>query len=94
MNSLDRLKQHTVIVADTGDIDSIARNKPQDATTNPSLIAKAAQMPQYAELITEASTLKVVDSALLTEHDEKKKACKECRKNVHFIANRQLSYEV
>ena len=54
MNSLDQLKQHTVIVADTGDIDSIARNKPQDATTNPSLIAKAAQMPQYAELIQEA----------------------------------------
>ena len=54
MNSLDQLKQHTVIVADTGDIDSIARNKPQDATTNPSLIAKAAQMPQYADLIQEA----------------------------------------
>jgi len=54
MNSLDQLKQHTVIVADTGDIDSIARNKPQDATTNPSLIAKAAQMPQYADLIHEA----------------------------------------
>lgn len=47
MNSLDQLKRHTIIVADTGDIDSIARNKPQDATTNPSLIAKAAQMPQY-----------------------------------------------
>jgi transaldolase len=54
MNSLDQLKQHTVIVADTGDIDSIARNRPQDATTNPSLIAKAAQMPQYADLIQEA----------------------------------------
>ena len=54
MNSLDQLKRHTVIVADTGDIDSIARNKPQDATTNPSLIAKAAQMPQYAELLHEA----------------------------------------
>ena len=50
MNSLDQLKRHTIIVADTGDIDSIARNKPQDATTNPSLIAKAAQMPQYADL--------------------------------------------
>ena len=54
MNSLDQLKRHTVIVADTGDIDSIARNQPQDATTNPSLIAKAAQMPQYAELVHEA----------------------------------------
>jgi len=56
MNSLDQLRQHTVIVADTGDLDSIARNKPQDATTNPSLIAKAAQMPQYADLIREAVT--------------------------------------
>ena len=54
MNSLDQLKRHTIIVADTGDIDSIARNKPQDATTNPSLIAKAAQMPQYADLVREA----------------------------------------
>ena len=54
MNSLDQLKRHTIIVADTGDIDSIARNKPQDATTNPSLIAKAAQMPQYADLVKEA----------------------------------------
>ena len=54
MNSLDQLKRHTVVVADTGDIDSIAQHKPQDATTNPSLLYKAAQMPQYAELIDEA----------------------------------------
>ena len=54
MNSLDQLKRHSIIVADTGDIGSIARNKPQDATTNPSLIAKAAQMPQYADLVEEA----------------------------------------
>ena len=54
MNSLDQLKQHTVVVADTGDIDSIAQHKPQDATTNPSLLYKAAQMPQYTELIDDA----------------------------------------
>jgi transaldolase len=54
VNSLDQLKQHTVVVADTGDIDSIAQHKPQDATTNPSLLYKAAQMPQYAGLIDEA----------------------------------------
>jgi len=54
MNSLDQLKQHTVVVADTGDIDSIAQHKPQDATTNPSLLYKAAKMPQYAGLIDEA----------------------------------------
>lgn len=54
MNSLDQLKQHTVVVADTGDIDSIAKHKPQDATTNPSLLFKAAQMPQYNRLMDEA----------------------------------------
>ena len=54
MNSLEQLKQHTVVVADTGDIDAIAQHKPQDATTNPSLLYKAAQMPQYNGLIDEA----------------------------------------
>ena len=54
MNSLDQLKQHTVVVADTGDIDAIAQHKPQDATTNPSLLFKAAQMPQYRGLIDDA----------------------------------------
>jgi transaldolase len=54
MNSLDQLKQHTVVVADTGDIDAISQHKPQDATTNPSLLFKAAQMPQYNGLIDDA----------------------------------------
>ncbi len=54
MNLLDSLKQMTVVVADTGDIESIARYTPRDATTNPSLIYAAAQMPQYARLIDEA----------------------------------------
>jgi len=54
MNSLDQLKQHTVVVADTGDIDAIAQHKPQDATTNPSLLFKAAQMLQYNGLIDDA----------------------------------------
>jgi transaldolase len=48
------LKQHSIIVADTGDIDSIARFRPQDATTNPSLILKAAQEARYRPLIDEA----------------------------------------
>lgn len=56
MNSLDQLKQHTTVVADTGDIDAIAQHTPQDATTNPSLLFKAAQMPQYNDLIDEAIT--------------------------------------
>ncbi len=54
MNLLDALKKMTVVVADTGDIESIARYTPRDATTNPSLIYAAAQMPAYAHLIDEA----------------------------------------
>ncbi len=53
-NQLEFLRQHSVIVADTGDIESIARFHPQDATTNPSLILKAAQDPRYQPLIDEA----------------------------------------
>ncbi|EAR61573.1 transaldolase [Oceanospirillum sp. MED92] len=54
MNQLEKLKQITTVVADTGDIEAIARFKPVDATTNPSLLLKAAQLPQYAELLTKA----------------------------------------
>ncbi|GAA5190844.1 transaldolase [Ferrimonas gelatinilytica] len=53
-NALEQLKSLTTIVADTGDIDAIRRYHPQDATTNPSLILKAAQLPQYASLIEDA----------------------------------------
>lgn len=56
MNQLEQLKQHTVIVADSGDIDSILQYQPQDATTNPSLIYKAAQLPQYRTLLNDAVT--------------------------------------
>jgi transaldolase len=51
---LDQLKQMTVVVADTGDINSIEQYKPRDATTNPSLIAAAAAMPAYAKLVDDA----------------------------------------
>ena len=54
MSLLDSLKKYTVVVADTGDIDAIARTHPQDATTNPSLILGAAQMPQYRDLVDQA----------------------------------------
>lgn len=54
MNQLEQLKQMTQVVADTGDIDAIAQYQPQDATTNPTLILKAASQPQYQELIHEA----------------------------------------
>lgn len=52
--SLDQLKQFTVVVADTGDFESMRAFKPQDATTNPSLILAAAQKPEYKHLIDQA----------------------------------------
>lgn len=51
---LDQLKNHTVVVADTGDFQSIQKFKPRDATTNPSLIAAAAKMPEYQSVVDEA----------------------------------------
>ncbi|WP_261844504.1 transaldolase [Aliamphritea ceti] len=54
-NQLDQLKQFTTIVADTGDIKAIEQLKPQDATTNPSLLLKASQDESYRPFITQAS---------------------------------------
>jgi transaldolase len=51
MSQLDSLRRVTTVVADTGDIDQIRRFRPQDATTNPSLLLKAAQQPQYRPLV-------------------------------------------
>ena len=48
---LEQIKEHTVIVADTGDFDSIRQYEPRDATTNPSLILKAAKQAEYSELV-------------------------------------------
>lgn len=49
MNKLDQLRTMTEVVADTGDIEAIARLKPTDATTNPSLLLKAATLPRFAD---------------------------------------------
>ena len=57
-SKLEQLKQFTTVVADTGDIDAISRLKPVDATTNPSLLLKAAAMPGYADLLKQ-----VIDSS-------------------------------
>lgn len=54
MSSLDQLKQITIVVADTGDFEAMKQYKPTDATTNPSLILQAANMPQYQHLIEKA----------------------------------------
>src|SRR5436190_15204038 len=53
LNQLEQLKKYTVIVADTGDFQSIKNYKPRDATTNPSLIYAATQKEQYAHLLDE-----------------------------------------
>ena len=74
-NLLEQLREVTVVVADTGDIEAIEKVKPHDATTNPSLITAAAQLPQYQAIVDDtlkgaretlgagASALEVVDLA-------------------------------
>lgn len=66
-NTLEQLKSYTTIVADTGDIEAIKRYQPEDATTNPSLILKAAQIPEYASLIDNAVTWAKSQSSDLTQ---------------------------
>jgi transaldolase len=72
MNQLEQLKQYTTVVADTGDFQSIKAYAPQDATTNPSLILKAVQKPEYRPLLEKtiadfpnASTEEIVDRLLI-----------------------------
>ena len=72
MNQLEQLKQYTTVVADTGDFQSIKAYAPQDATTNPSLILKAVQKPEYRPLLEktiadfpQASTEEIVDRLLI-----------------------------
>jgi transaldolase len=55
MTLFESLKKYTTVVADTGDVEAIAWHRPQDATTNPSLLFNAAQMPAYRHLVEEAS---------------------------------------
>ena len=62
-NLLEQLKSMTTIVADTGDIEAIRHHHPQDATTNPSLLLKAASLPEYAPLIEDSITWAKAQSA-------------------------------
>jgi transaldolase len=57
MTLFESLEKYTIVVADSGDIEAIARHRPQDATTNPSLLFHAAQMPVYRDLVEEATEL-------------------------------------
>ena len=77
MNQLQQLKQFTTVVADTGDFQSIKQFTPQDATTNPSLILKAVQKPEYKHLLENAirefpgmSTEEVIDRVLVAFGNE------------------------
>jgi transaldolase len=54
MNLIESVKRYTTVVADTGDLEAIAKHKPQDATTNPSLLFQAAQMPEYEHFLEDA----------------------------------------
>jgi transaldolase len=56
MNQLEQLRQYTTVVADTGDIDAIARHAPTDTTTNPTLLLQSARNPAYAALLDDART--------------------------------------
>src|ERR1700727_2176581 len=69
---LEQLRSMTTVVSDTGDFNAIKEFKPQDATTNPSLIAAAAQMPEYSDIVDE--TLKGARQQLGESADEKKVA--------------------
>ena len=64
-NQYEQLKEFTICVVDTGDVDAIKRLQPQDATTNPSLIFKAAQMEQYSKLVDDAIAYGNGDVALV-----------------------------
>ncbi|WP_277372387.1 transaldolase [Pseudomonas sp. AA-38] len=67
-SKLERLKQFTTVVADTGDLDAIARLQPVDATTNPSLLLKAAALPRYADLLSQAVSAGQGDLGLACDH--------------------------
>jgi transaldolase len=69
---LEQLRRMTTVVSDTGDFNAIKEFKPQDATTNPSLIAAAAQMPEYSDIVD--GTLKGARTQLGESADEKKVA--------------------
>ncbi|KEG07420.1 transaldolase, partial [Trypanosoma grayi] len=54
MSLLDQLKKHTIVVADTADFSLLSQYKPEDATTNPSLVLAGSELPQYANLVKDA----------------------------------------
>ena len=84
-NKLDQLRAMTDVVADTGDIDAIRRFKPQDATTNPSLLLKAASLPQYKNLVDDA----VTKAGLSTDSSETQ--CRQCVSDLAVAIGAEIS---
>jgi transaldolase len=72
MNLLEQLRKMTVVVADSGDFETTAQYKPRDATTNPSLLLKAAQMPEYRRLLEEVISTAQSEGE---DHDAQVEAC-------------------
>jgi len=70
-SSLEQLRRFTIVVSDTGDFDHIAKFKPQDATTNPSLLYAASQLPQYQHLVDDAIRYGKAHGRSLEEQTEK-----------------------
>jgi transaldolase len=83
MSLLDSLKRVTTVVADTGDIEAMRQFRPQDATTNPSLLLKAAQQPQYRSLVEAA--LADADRSLLRQGYGGHAAEKELKRTEAFM---------
>jgi transaldolase len=80
-SALSQLQEYTVVVADTGDFDSIRKFNPTDATTNPSLLLKAATMPQYVSLLDEA--VAYAKASALTGQDQLDLAMCVPRRHLH-----------
>lgn len=84
-SKLEQLRAMTDVVADTGDIEAIRRFKPQDATTNPSLLLKAAGLPQYKDLVSEA-----VGKAALS-NDSSELQCRNCVNSLAVAIGAEIS---
>ena len=93
---LEQLKSMTTIVADTGDIEAIRRHCPQDATTNPSLLLKAASLPEYAPLIDDSINWAKAQSADAEQqvHDALDKLAVDVGLEVLKIVPGRISTEV
>ncbi len=83
-NLLEQLKQVTTVVADTGDIEAIKQFSPVDATTNPSLLLKAAAMPQYANLLVESATF------AKSESDNPQQQLEDCADQLAVLIGKEI----